>query len=309
MNYDAQGFNQALCDMFYLNITNRILERDYNNIIPSLRLYRLLKDKLHYANKVTTTDIKVNDHVSGKHFDWTFAPSNPTSENPDYSYGVLEFEVYPAAPFLGDVVLKTHFPLNNVKHDIRILQMLQNCTFKKIDYPDAKFSIKDLIPSHLKGSQITTRMHLISGSIPEEDRVAYLDNYTDIINDIQDHLKYFLFDSRDKGDMFISLERYPTVHSHTRSIDYQSIDLVPDIHVLKCYRENDPNNYIELNIDGAFNWEIHRDDGYRYHDGSILSQKEDKVGLDVYNALVGESIYFVMMDALFMSYLGMKVRL
>ena len=65
MNYDVQGFNQALCDMFYLNITNRILERDYNNIIPSLRLYRLLKDKLHYASKVTTTDIKVNDHVSG----------------------------------------------------------------------------------------------------------------------------------------------------------------------------------------------------------------------------------------------------
>ena len=107
----------------------------------------------------------------------------------------------------------------------------------------------------------------------------------------------------------MSIERYPTVYSHTRSIDYQSIDLVPDVHVLKCYRESDPDSYIELNLDCAFNWEIHRDDGYRYHDGSILSQKEDKVGLDVYNALVGESIYFVMMDALFMSYLGMKVRL
>ena len=309
MNYDAQGFNQALCDMFYLNITNRILERDYNNIIPSLRLYRLLKDKLHYASKVTTTDIKVNDHVSGKHFDWTFAPSNPTSENPDYSYGTLEFEVYPAAPFLGDVSLKTHFPLNNVKHDIRVLQMLQNSAFKKIDYPNAKFSIKDLIPSHLKGSQITIRIHLISESIPEEDRIAYFDNYSAINNNIQAQLKYFPFHSKDKGEVCISLERYPTMYSHTRSIDYQSIDLVPDIHVLKCYRENDPNNYIELNIDCAFNWEIHRDDGYRYHDGSILSQKEDKVGLDVYNALVGESIYFVMMDALFMSYLGMKVRL
>lgn len=309
MNYDVQGFNQALCDMFYLNITNRILERDYNNIIPSLRLYRLLKDKLHYANKVTTTDIKVNDHVSGKHFDWTFAPSNPTSENPDYSYGVLEFEVYPAAPFLGDVALKTHFPLNNVKHDIRILQMLQNCTFKKIDYPGAKFSIKDLTPSHLKGSQITMRMHLISEGIPEEDRVAYLDNYTDIINDIQDHLKYFLFDSRDKGDIFISLERYPTTYRHMRSIDYHSLDLIPDTHTLKCFREDDPSNYIELNLNGSFNWEIHRDDGYRYHDGSILSQKEDKVGLDVYNALVGESIYHILMDAILMSYLGMKVRL
>lgn len=309
MNFDLERFNQSICDMFYLNITNRILERDYQNVIPSLRLYHLLKNKLHYANKVTTTDINVNDHVSGKHFDWTFAPSNPTSENPDYSYGTLEFEVYPAAPFLGDVTLKTHFPLNNVKHDIRVLQILQNCTFKKIDYPDAKFSIKDLIPSHLKGSQITIRIHLISESIPEEDRIAYFDNYSAIINNIQDHLKYFLFDSKDKGEVCISLERYPTMYSHTRSIDYQSIDLVPDIHVLKCYRENDPDDYIELNIDCAFNWEIHRDDGYRYHDGSILSQKEDKVGLDVYNALVGESIYFVMMDALFMSYLGMKVRL
>lgn len=308
MNYDVQGFNQALCDMFYLNITNRILERDYNNIIPSLRLYRLLKDKLHHANKVTTTDIKVNDHISGKHFDWTFTPSNPTSENPDYSYGVLEFEVYPAAPFLGDVSLKTHFPLNNVKHDIRILQMLQNCTFKKIDYPDAKFTIKDLTPSHLKGSQLTMRMHLISESIPEEDRVAYLDNYTTIINDIQDHLKYFLFDSKDKGDIFVSMGRYPTGYSHTRSIDYQSVDLVPDTHVLRFYREHDPDNYIEFSIDGTFNWEIHRDGGYRYHGTDILSQTGDKVGLDDHNAQVGGALYSILLDAMLMSYLGMKVR-
>ena len=308
MNYDVQGFNQALCDMFYLNITNRILERDYNNIIPSLRFYRLLKDKLHHASKVTTTDIKVNDHVSGKHFDWVFAPSHATPENPDYSYGTLEFEVYPAAPFLGDVVLKTHFPLNNVKHDIRVLQMLQNSAFKKIDYPDAKFSIKDLIPSHLKGSQITMRMHLISESIPEEDRVTYLENYSTIIESILDHLKYFLFDSRDKGDICISLERYPSGYHHMRSTDYQSIDLVPDNHVLKCYRKNDLKSYIGLNIDGTFNWVTHREGEYRYHGTDILSQT-GKVGLDDYNTQVGESIYYILMDAVLMSYLGMKVRL
>ena len=309
MNFDLERFNQSICDMFYLNITNRILERDYQNVIPSLRLYRLLKNKLHYANKVTITDINVNDHVSGKHFDWTFAPSHPTSENPDYSYGVLEFEVYPATPFLGDVNLKTHFPLNNVKHDIRVLQMLQNCAFKKIDYPDVKFSIKDLIPSHLQGSQITNKMHLICELLPEEDRVTYLENYSAIINAIHDHLKYFLFDSKDKGDLFISVERYSAGYDHMWSTDYQSIDIVPDIHALKCYRENNPRNYIELNLDGTFNWEIHRDNGYRYRGSDILSHTGDKVGLDDYNTQVGESIYFILMDAVLMAYLGMKVKL
>lgn len=309
MNYDAQGFNQALCDMFYLNITNRILERDYQNVIPSLRLYHLLKNKLHYANKVAITDINVSDHVSGKNFEWFFAPSHPTPENPDYSYGVLEFEVYPATPFLGDVNLKTHFPLNNVKHDIRVLQMLQNCAFKKIDYPDVKFSIKDLIPSHLQGSQIMTRMHLISESVPEEDRVTYLENYSAIIDSIHDHLKYFLFDSKDKGDLFISAERYHSEYMHMWSTDYQSIDLLPDTNVLRLYRERDPSGYIELTLDGTFNWEILRNNGYRYRDSDILSHTGDKVGLDDYNTHVGESIYFILMDAILMSYLGMKVKL